>query len=56
MKLIIMAVILLVALLSLVFTANSEPSVYACSEITKQDPVDIQKLCDKERRGKWWMI
>ena len=24
-----------------------ESKVYACSEVTKQDPVDVQKLCKK---------
>ena len=31
------------------------PVVYACSEVTKNDPIDVQQICEQERKGKWWM-
>jgi len=47
---------LLMALFAWVFNTQIEYStVYACSEVTKSDPIDVQRLCERERRGKWWM-
>jgi hypothetical protein len=44
-----------IALAAYIFNVHMEPSVYACSEVTKKDPADVQKICERERRGKWWM-
>lgn len=52
---ILFCVALLIALFAWVFNTHVEPSVYACSEVTQSDPIDVQKLCERERRGKWWM-
>lgn len=30
---------------------NLREPVYACSEVTKSDPIDVQKICN--RRIKW---
>jgi len=48
-------VVALIALHSALTEVVSEPSVYACRDVTKQDPVDVQKLCEREKKGKWWM-
>lgn len=55
MKAIAISLIMLGSLFAWIFYAHSETSVYACSEVTKQDPIDVQKFCERERRGKWWM-
>ena len=47
---------LLIALFAWILNTQVEYSVvYACSEVTKQDPIEVQKLCEREKRGKWWM-
>jgi hypothetical protein len=30
---------------------NIQDPVYACSELTKKDPIDVKKICD--RKIKW---
>ena len=55
MKIPVISAIILIALFAWLFHAYSEVSVYACSEVTKQDPVDVQKLCAKAKRNRPWM-
>jgi len=31
---------------------NSRQPVYACEEVTKADPIDVQKICDRRWRRK----
>jgi hypothetical protein len=56
MNVLLFNIALLIALFAWIFNTQIEYSVvYACSEVTQRDPVDVQKLCERERRGKWWM-
>jgi len=55
MRWFVVFVIALAALHSTLTEVVSESLVYACNEVTKRDPVDVQKLCERERKGKWWM-
>lgn len=56
MNKLLFCVALLIALFAWVFNTQVEQStVYACSEVTKRDPMEVQRLCERERRGKWWM-
>ena len=31
---------------------NIRQSVYVCEEVTKQDPIDVQKICNRRWRRK----
>ena len=55
MKIPVISAIILVALFAWLFHAYSEISVYACSEVDKQSPQDVQQLCAKARKNRPWM-
>ena len=48
-------VALMVVLFAYVLNNSTEQSVYACSEVTKSDPIEVQKLCDRARKSQPWM-
>jgi len=44
----------LIAIFNLIDTSSQigmQEGVYACSEVTKKDPIDVQKICN--RRKQW---
>jgi hypothetical protein len=55
MNFLLFCVAVMIALLAWVLNTQLEPSVYACSEVTQKDPIEVQKLCESARKGKWWM-
>ena len=53
---ILFCTVLLITLFAWIFNTQVEYSVvYACSEVTQRDPIEVQRICERERRGKWWM-
>jgi hypothetical protein len=55
MNWILACVICLMALFAYVLNDNIEPSVYACSDVAKRDPNEVQRLCDRARKNQPWM-
>ena len=55
MKITVISTIILIALFAWLFHAYSEVSVYACSEVNKQTPQDVQQLCANARKNRPWM-
>jgi hypothetical protein len=47
---IIISLFMWVAIIYVVIDAIPQSNVYACSEVNKRDPVDVQKLCKKTWR------
>jgi hypothetical protein len=47
---IILAWLVLIGCMLGVYVDIQEPKVYACSQVTKQDPHDVQVLCKKVRK------
>jgi hypothetical protein len=41
--------------LLLAYKTTTETSVYACSEVSKNDPPNVQKLCAQARKNRPWM-
>ena len=48
-------IVIMVVIIAWVLNNHVEPSVYACSEVTKRDPIEVQRLCAQDKRNKPWM-
>ena len=55
MNIMLFFIVIMVAILAWFLNNYVEPSVYACSQVTKQDPIEVQRLCAQEKRNKSWM-
>jgi hypothetical protein len=55
MNVILFCTAFMIALFAWVLNTHLEPSVYACAEVSKQDPIDVQRLCNQAKRNRPWM-
>jgi len=44
----ILAVIFTINMIQTVMLYNARGDVYSCEEVTKQDPIDVQKMCERK--------
>jgi len=48
----ILGIIFTINLADVLVQHNIRQSVYACEEVTDQDPIDVQKMCNRRWRRK----
>lgn len=46
----ILGLIFTINIIQTVIQYNTRDSVYVCEDVTKQDPIDVQKICEKKWR------
>jgi hypothetical protein len=46
----ILGLIFTINIIQAVIQYNIRGSVYSCEDVTKQDPIDVQKICDRRWR------
>jgi F0F1-type ATP synthase assembly protein I len=48
----ILGIIFTINIIQTVVEYNIRGSVYACEDVTKQDPIDVQKICSRRWKRK----
>ena len=48
----ILGIIFTINIIQTTVQYNIKDSVYACEEVTKTDPIDVQKICNRRWRRK----
>lgn len=48
----ILGIIFTINIIQTVIQYNIKGSVYACEEVTTQDPIDVQKMCERRWKRK----
>jgi len=48
----ILGIIFTINIIQTTVQYNIKDSVYACEEVTKADPIDVQKICNRRWRRK----
>jgi hypothetical protein len=55
MNAILFCTALLIALSAWILNTHVDTLPYACAEVSKQDPIEVQKLCAQAKRNRSWM-
>jgi hypothetical protein len=48
----ILGIIFTINIIQTVVEYNIRSSIYVCEDVTKQDPVDVQKICERRWKRK----